>query len=161
MPELPEITNLARQMKAELVGKTIGGIEVLQPKSLNVPEEDFIAALTGAKIRDVSARGKWIFVETTRGWLLLCLGMGGEILLVTRDALPEKRRLVFDFTDGTCLAVNFWWWCLQLTTHRPPTCTAHRQPWLRPRSLTLPLRPAGQSSAYEPQSPRLQPSDQP
>jgi formamidopyrimidine-DNA glycosylase len=35
--------------------------------------------------------------------------MGGEILLVTRDTLPEKWRLIFDFADGTCLAVNFWW----------------------------------------------------
>ena len=37
------------------------------------------------------------------------MGMGGEILLVDREHLPEKRRLIFDFTDGTCLAVNFWW----------------------------------------------------
>ena len=37
------------------------------------------------------------------------LGMGGELLLVTRDTLPEKHRLIFDFDDGTCLAVNFWW----------------------------------------------------
>ena len=36
MPELPEITLLARQMNAELVGKTIAGVEVLQPKCLNV-----------------------------------------------------------------------------------------------------------------------------
>jgi len=122
MPELPEITNLARQMRAELVGKTISAIQVLQSKSLNVPEKDFVAALVGAEVRDVSARGKWIFVETTRGWLLLCLGMGGEILLVTRDTLPQKCRLIFDFTDGTCLSVNFWWfgyahWTKDLAQH--------------------------------------------
>jgi formamidopyrimidine-DNA glycosylase len=35
--------------------------------------------------------------------------MGGEILLVTRQTLPEKYRLVFDFDDQRCLAVNFWW----------------------------------------------------
>jgi formamidopyrimidine-DNA glycosylase len=35
--------------------------------------------------------------------------MGGEILLVTRTTLPEKRRLIFDFDDDTCLTVNFWW----------------------------------------------------
>ncbi|MDY7042293.1 MAG: DNA-formamidopyrimidine glycosylase family protein, partial [Chloroflexota bacterium] len=123
MPELPEITNLARQMKVELVGKTIAAIEVLQPKSLNVSEDDFVVALTGAEIRDVRARGKWIFVQTTQGWLLLFLGMGGEILLVTRDTLPEKRRLVLDFTDGTSLAVNFWWfgyahWTDDLAEHK-------------------------------------------
>ena len=109
MPELPEITVRAREMQEELVGKTISGIEVLQPKCLNVPPDAFIGALTGAELRGVTNRGKWLFLETTKGWLLLNLGMGGEILLVTREALPEKHRLVFDFDDGTCLSLNFWW----------------------------------------------------
>lgn len=109
MPELPEIMNLAQQMHAALVGKTIGAIEVLQPKSLNVPEAAFIDYLKAANIRSVTARGKWLFVETTQGWLLLNLGMGGEIRLCTRQTLPEKVRCIFDFEDGHCLAVNFWW----------------------------------------------------
>lgn len=109
MPELPEMTVLARQMKTELVGKTFTDIEVLQPKCLNVPEEAFVDALAGARLLDVTHRGKWLFVETTQGWLLLNLGMGGEILLTARDALPEKYRLIFDFDGGACLAVNFWW----------------------------------------------------
>jgi len=109
MPELPEITARAREMKTALVGKTITGIEVLQPKSLNIPIDEFIAALTGARIRDVSNRGKWIFIETNQGWWLINLGMGGEILLVPRPNLPEKHRLVFDFDDGTSLSINFWW----------------------------------------------------
>jgi formamidopyrimidine-DNA glycosylase len=109
MPELPEIYMLAQQMNQALTGKTISGIEVVQPKSLNVPEDEFVNALTGARIQGATYRGKWIEVETTQGWLLLGLGMGGEILLVTRESLPEKYRLVFDFDDNTCLAVNFWW----------------------------------------------------
>ena len=109
MPELPEITARASEMKEALVGRTITGIQVLQPKCLNVPEETFIDALTGARLLNVTHRGKWLFVETTQGWLLLNMGMGGEILLVTRDTLPEKRRLIFDFEDSTCLSVNFWW----------------------------------------------------
>jgi len=109
MPELPEISSRAREMRAAVVGKTIAHIEVLQPKCLNLPEEGFVAALTGAELLDVTQRGKWLFVETSQGWLLLNLGMGGEILLVTRATLPEKYRLVIDFDDDTCLAVNFWW----------------------------------------------------
>ena len=109
MPELPEITLLARQMNAELVGKAIAGVEVLQPKCLNISVEEFVGALTGARLLEVTNRGKWLFVETDRGWLLLNLGMGGEILLTSRAALPEKHRLVIDFTDGACLSINFWW----------------------------------------------------
>jgi formamidopyrimidine-DNA glycosylase len=109
MPELPEIAARAREMKKALIGKTITGVDVIQPKSLNVPEDTFIQALTGAELLDVTAHGKWVFVQTSQGWLLLNLGMGGEILLVTPDALPEKRRLVCTLADGTCLAINFWW----------------------------------------------------
>ncbi len=81
----------------------------IQPKSLNIPEDEFVRNLVGASILGAKYRGKWVVVETTQGWLMLGLGMGGEILLVTRETLPEKYRMIFDFNDGTCLAVNFWW----------------------------------------------------
>ena len=68
-----------------------------------------VTALTGAAIQGVTAHGKWLQVQTTQGWLLLNLGMGGEILLVEADHLPEKRRLVFAFHDSSCLSINFWW----------------------------------------------------
>ncbi len=109
MPELPEIAVFARDMQKEMIGRSITEIEVLQPKCLNVPVEKFRAALSGARIVAVTAHGKWLKVETTQGWLLLNLGMGGEILLTDRTHLPEKYRLVFDLADGACLAVNFWW----------------------------------------------------
>jgi formamidopyrimidine-DNA glycosylase len=109
MPELPEIESRAREMQQALVGRTISAITVLQPKSLNVDAESFAHALAGAEILAVSARGKWIVTEISQGWFLLNLGMGGEVLLVTPDTLPDKRRLVLAFRDGACLAINFWW----------------------------------------------------
>lgn len=137
MPELPEITVLAHQMKAELVGKTIVGLDVLQPKILNVPEQDFREALTGAQVVDVAHHGKWIEVETTQGWLLLGLGMGGEILLISGDELPEKRRLVIDFHDGTQLAVNYWWFGY---AHYAADLSEHKMvSKLGPDALDLPL----------------------
>ena len=108
MPELPEINSRAHEIDQHLVGKTISGIEVIQPKCLNLSVDEFKSALEGATLHSASARGKWVVIGTTHGWLLLNLGMGGELLLVTRTTLPEKRRIIFDFSDGTCLAVNFW-----------------------------------------------------
>lgn len=109
MPEYPEIAARAIEMNELLPGKTIAGIEVLQPKCLNVPPEHFVQSLTGATLCTTVQRGKWLATDTSQGWLLFNLGMGGELLLVDRASLPEKRRLVFDFTDDTALAVNFWW----------------------------------------------------
>lgn len=109
MPELPEIISRTREMNLALPGKTIKAIEVLQPKCLNLPTEEFVAALSGAIIEEVTYHGKWIQTRTSHGWLLFNLGMGGEILLSSRQHMPAKYRLVFDFDDGSCLAVNFWW----------------------------------------------------
>ncbi len=109
MPELPEIMSRAREMDGALGGKTVVDIQVRQPKCLNVPVETFRSSLIGATITKVTNRGKWILWDTTQGWLLLNLGMGGEVLLASKEALPEKWRLVFGFDDGMCLAVNFWW----------------------------------------------------
>jgi formamidopyrimidine-DNA glycosylase len=109
MPELPEIALLALDMQKELAGRKFAEIEVLQPKCLNIPVEEFQTRLKGAEILNVAPHGKWLKLETAMGWLLINLGMGGEILLTRRDSLPEKYRLVFDFEDRDCLAVNFWW----------------------------------------------------
>ncbi|MBN1876464.1 MAG: Fpg/Nei family DNA glycosylase, partial [Anaerolineae bacterium] len=123
MPELPEITVMARDMRKELVGRTFSEVEVLQPKCLNVPVGDFEVALRGTEIRDVTPRGKWVRVELSDGWLLLCLGMGGEILLTDRDHLPGKYRIIFDLRDGASIAVNFWWFGY---SHYAPTLAEHK-----------------------------------
>jgi formamidopyrimidine-DNA glycosylase len=109
MPEIPEIMSRTKELKKELSGKTIQKIEVLQPKCLNVPSATFIKSLTQATVADVSSKGKWIFIDTDRGWWLENMGMGGELLLVTRESLPKKYRLLFDFTDGQTLSINYWW----------------------------------------------------
>ncbi|MDD5368708.1 MAG: hypothetical protein PHQ40_06480 [Anaerolineaceae bacterium] len=109
MPELPEITQLARQIDMTLSARILVGIEILQPKSLNIPEDAFRAALCGATIQRASSRGKWILVETNQGWLLINLGMGGEVLLTDRAHLPPKYRLIFDLDNGQSIAINFWW----------------------------------------------------
>jgi formamidopyrimidine-DNA glycosylase len=110
MPELPEIVVLARQMDETLAGRRIGGVEVIQPKVLNLPPDDFIERVAGQEIERVYPRGKWIVTVTDDGYLLINLGMGGEVLLRPgRHDLPEKYRLLLDLEDRECLALNFWW----------------------------------------------------
>lgn len=109
MPELPEIANRSRELNARLTGKQIRGIEVSQPKSLNLSVEDFTAALQGARIEEVGYHGKWIQARTDRGWLLINMGMGGELLVLDRSRLPEKRRVVIELDDASFICINFWW----------------------------------------------------
>lgn len=109
MPELPEVLRLARQMDEYLPGKTVVGIDILQPKCLNVEPELFRAAFVGAAFAHSVYRGKWVLSQVGESRLALSLGMGGEVWLVRSDDLPAKRRLVFDFSDGSALSINFWW----------------------------------------------------
>ncbi len=109
MPELPEIYCRAREMNQHLAGRTIRSIEVLQPKCLNVSVETFKAGLVGATIKETTYHGKWLLTDTSQGYLLINLGMGGELLLVDPETMPEKWRVRFDFKDGKTFAVNFWW----------------------------------------------------
>lgn len=109
MPEAPEIASRSIEMNTALPGKRITAIEILQPKCLNLAPDEFQTALINAEIQQVAYHGKWIKIATTQGWLLLNLGMGGEILLTSRNDMPAKYRLVFDFADNSCLVINFWW----------------------------------------------------
>ncbi len=109
MPELPEIASRTAEMQRELKGKVVQNIEVLQPKCLNLSVDEYVSHLRGARFEDFRYRGKWIEGRTDKGWLLINMGMGGELLLTDRSHLPEKYREVLDFGDSTCLSVNFWW----------------------------------------------------
>jgi len=56
MPELPEITVIARQMNRELKGKRIAHIEAKQPKNLNMPIPEFLKMAEGKIINNVSSK---------------------------------------------------------------------------------------------------------
>ena len=127
MPELPEIHHLARQMHRALRGRRIVGVEVRQPKCLNVPPRRFAALLTGKTIDRVASRGKWIFAHLAPdATLLVSLGMGGDLLLHAPGApLPGRYQIRIGFDDRSCVTIGFWWFGYahavpdgRLSTHR-------------------------------------------
>jgi formamidopyrimidine-DNA glycosylase len=110
MPELPEITNLARQMTKQLKGKRITDLDLTQPKCLNVSIKKF-RRIIGKTIQATEARGKWLFTSLRPDDnLLLNLGMGGDLRYHKNDAtLPKKYQLQLSFNDKTKLTAAFFW----------------------------------------------------
>ena len=53
MPELPEIIVLAEQMNRELVGRRFSGVEIFQPKCLNLPPEILTERIVGLQVEQV------------------------------------------------------------------------------------------------------------
>ena len=66
MPELPEIASRTEEMNRELTGKVIQNIEVLQPKCLNLPADEFSRRLSGAKFEHFFTVGNGSKVELTK-----------------------------------------------------------------------------------------------
>jgi formamidopyrimidine-DNA glycosylase len=110
MPELPEIVHRAREMNAALAGRTVTAVDIVQPKCLNAPVDEFRRGLVGETMRGARHSGKWIIVPLDGHTLLLSLGMGGEILLhAPGEPLPDKIQAAFGLDDGARLSFHFWW----------------------------------------------------
>jgi formamidopyrimidine-DNA glycosylase len=110
MPELPEVENLAQQMVGQLKGKRIKGLEVTQPKCLNMPLKKF-RRIVGKTVKETNARGKWLFTNLhPDDNLLLNLGMGGDLLYhESNNTVPKKYQLRLTFDDKTGLTATFSW----------------------------------------------------
>jgi formamidopyrimidine-DNA glycosylase len=110
MPELPEIVNLAQQMRRQLKGNRIIELDVTQPKCLNVPVKKF-RRIVGKTVEGTRARGKWLFMNLyPDDNLLLNLGMGGDLLYHRKKStLPKKYQLRLTFHDRSELTATFSW----------------------------------------------------
>jgi formamidopyrimidine-DNA glycosylase len=111
MPELPEITIIAKQMSKEIIEKRIADVEARQPKNLNMPLSDFVEKSKRKTVNNVSSKGKWIFIKLGPAYyMFINLGMGAEILHYTPDQrLPEKYHFKLAFSDETGFTIHFSW----------------------------------------------------
>jgi len=111
LPELPEIIVLSKQMNREINGKKIVEVEILQPKNLNIPVNEFIEKIVGCRIISVKPRGKWLLTELSDElFLLINLGMGGDLLYFkARDELPERYNFRMNFSDDSGFTIKFSW----------------------------------------------------
>ena len=111
MPELPEITVIARQMKKEITDKQIIDIEARQPKNLNLTVHEFVETAKGKAIKNVFGKGKWILIELyPEYFMLINLGMGGDLLYFSNiQELPNKYQFKLTFSDKTGFTIFFSW----------------------------------------------------
>lgn len=111
MPELPEITVVARQMNREIIGKRIAAIEAKQPKNLNMPVSQFLKTAKGKIVSSVSSKGKWVFIKLVSSYyMLINRGMNADILYFTpNQKLPSKYQFKLTFSDKTGFTIQFQW----------------------------------------------------
>jgi formamidopyrimidine-DNA glycosylase len=118
VPELPEVEVVRRGLVSWVRGRTITGVDVVDPRSVRrhaLGPEDFAGNLEGAKVLDVVRRGKFLWMplqedgaphhtlddsgpddSSTSGLpavaLMAHLGMSGQ-LLMQDSTVPDEKHL--------------------------------------------------------------------
>ncbi|WP_017614730.1 bifunctional DNA-formamidopyrimidine glycosylase/DNA-(apurinic or apyrimidinic site) lyase [Nocardiopsis salina] len=105
MPELPEVEVVRRGLESHALGRKIGAVEVLHPRSVRRHEAgaaDFSARLSGAVPVAVRRRGKYMWLVLDTGDMLLAhLGMSGQMLVQPDERDDEKHlRVRLPLSDG-------------------------------------------------------------
>ncbi|HEX8751973.1 MAG TPA: bifunctional DNA-formamidopyrimidine glycosylase/DNA-(apurinic or apyrimidinic site) lyase [Solirubrobacterales bacterium] len=98
MPELPEVETVVRQLEPEVAGHRIARLQVLDPRwSRPVPPDELAAAVSGARIRGLGRRGKYILMGLDGDrTLVMHLRMTGNLILREGERMidpSEGRRL--------------------------------------------------------------------
>jgi formamidopyrimidine-DNA glycosylase len=101
MPELPEVEVTRRGIAPRVVGKTITGVAVREPR-LRWPVPAEVKALAGRRVRSVERRAKYLLLDCGDGHLILHLGMSGSLRLVAAGTVPGKHDHV-DIAFGRAL----------------------------------------------------------
>jgi formamidopyrimidine-DNA glycosylase len=105
MPELPEVETIARGLAAELEGAVIESVHVRHICAVDGDLGKFKRALTGARISDVSRRGKVLLVRLgDDNVMAVHLRMTGRLVVENSEAGPGKHtHLVMHLADGRLL----------------------------------------------------------
>jgi formamidopyrimidine-DNA glycosylase len=114
MPELPEVETIARTLclggreQPALPGRHILGVNLLWERTLVEPSPaEFNSRLVGQVIIDIGRRGKFLYFQLTRDWLLFHLRMSGDLLVKPGSApLETHDRLVLELEGEIQLVFN-------------------------------------------------------
>jgi formamidopyrimidine-DNA glycosylase len=79
MPELPEVETTRRGLAPHLIGRTVTGLDIRQPRLRWPIPPGLRKHLPGQRIDDIERRAKYLLVHTKAGSALLHLGMSGSL----------------------------------------------------------------------------------
>lgn len=99
MPELPEVETVRAGLAEYLTGAKVTSVEVLDVRSLKRHQpgvQDFVNVMTGATLKHMSRRGKFLWIPLDREGLAMVghLGMSGQMLVREAGSEPDKLTRV-------------------------------------------------------------------
>ena len=104
MPELPEVETIVRELRQQVMGKTLARVRVLWERSIQGQAAEFKRRLAGKVITAVSRRGKFIGFELSdKTFFTIHLRMTGKLVQKLDVAGQKHARVEFQFQDGSTL----------------------------------------------------------
>ncbi|MBN2678610.1 MAG: bifunctional DNA-formamidopyrimidine glycosylase/DNA-(apurinic or apyrimidinic site) lyase, partial [Acidithiobacillaceae bacterium] len=104
MPELPEVEVTRLGISPHLVGKTLQGAIVREPRLRLAVNPDLDARIAGQPLRQIRRRGKYLLLDLESGSILVHLGMSGHLRVLPRETPVVKHDHVdLLFTQDICL----------------------------------------------------------
>src|SRR5260221_5069681 len=101
MPELPEVETVVRDLRGLLVGRRLGAVRVGRKRLRSAWSRSWGRVLLGRTVGAIERRGKWILVDLDGPWLLVHLGMTGQLRVMTAEAPRELHtHVAFPLDDG-------------------------------------------------------------
>jgi formamidopyrimidine-DNA glycosylase len=113
MPERPDLTIFAGNLKKHLVGQTLTGAEIIFEGNPS-PTEDFEENVVGCVLNDVSVSGKEMLfhfrnddLEQDETFSVHLMLKGGTIVLPTSNARADTKNVIgqFDFSSTASLVI--------------------------------------------------------
>ena len=103
MPELPEVETTRRGIAPHIIGKTVQAV-VLRHKQLRWPVPVRLKGiLPGQVVLDVNRRGKYLFLHTAVGSVIIHLGMSGSLRLASKKEVVGKHDHVDIVFSDECI----------------------------------------------------------
>ncbi len=101
MPELPEVETVRRGLSPAMEGRRFEHVEAKRPDLRFPLPDDFANRLTGAKIENLTRRGKYLIAKLDDGALLIMhLGMSGRFVVEMPGADASQRPGAFHLDTG-------------------------------------------------------------
>ncbi|VAX09527.1 Formamidopyrimidine-DNA glycosylase [hydrothermal vent metagenome] len=106
MPELPEVETTRNGIEPHLLGQTIQGIIIRQPRLRWPVPPQLKQLLPDQQIHAVERRAKYLLLRMDKGTLILHLGMSGSLRILPADTAPGPHDHVDLLFNNQCLRLR-------------------------------------------------------
>ncbi len=104
MPEIAEVETVRKTLKEKILAKKIISVNIVYPRIVESPKDDFVNILVGRCFQDIKRIGKWLLFDLGDYYLLSHLRMEGKFFIKDScEKIVKHEHVIINFADNTSL----------------------------------------------------------